>query len=973
MDSPLDIATIIRFQLDRLSAQNAHHEFEHLCRHLVRNRICSNILPATGPVAAGGDQGRDFETFRTYLSHSPLANSTFLGLASGQTLVFACSLNKKIEPKIRSDVKAIAETGEPVDGVHYFCTNDIVVGTRHSLQEWAKESYGIYLEIHDGNSIAELLSDSEIFWIASRYLDVPSDLFPSTPQSETENRYADARKTWEDDKSTPPSFANYELLRYATRRAVFDPDHRSDLAFWIERLERLVTSDISDLLKLRATYELAVASLRGMGTMEDVEHHLDWYFDEAIPSDHASILEDAAVLISYCRGAILHAATSLTESQVNRWHDKLLPELDSKLGSSPGPNYQAQILETRGFAALRIESGRLSGVSECIQHWIDLTDLIARAPLFPLERFANRLTEYIPMIGDHPEFTELTQRVDELLSSRVGKGAAAEKSRNRAMAFYRSGRILRAIRELHVAKVQWYAEETLRGSVLSMMFIAKCYGELHLEFAAKYYWIAATVVAHRSENPSIRRYLFPTLTAVSENEYRLGNWYGFMHFADLAMLAHGHYSYEAGNFEVHPELERLLFHSSHVLASSSVLESDLGSIAQCTVSKWGLDDYFDDLVPLAMEMWQEKDLGEVISSIEQQLVGPLYGDLAPMRRATWRQLGVKWNLEWSNDHATNQRAEQLAAILQIVIADMAHQDLFLLQTTIDVTIVIDDRQDADVRHAPSKDSSRWSILLPTKRSTSEDLVVEGMSIATALLRDVSLMPEQPLMDRIEECFKDGIAAKIIVGLPFEDLYQELIEPEVINSRPSLPTELEDRRSTFDSPVHSELDWVAEDMIDYSKGEAHKDIQRRYDESLRLFPITIQRLRTDNGFRAVLRNLREQGWLDWHVLLAIANIILNYRLGSHQSANVSIEELKRRSNQIQSTPETSMTAITPVSTFSEEAMKQALELSMVSTLQIIGLECHQRAPDLRAIREFLIRRCHYWSADVPHDDVFPVEG
>lgn len=43
----------IKFSLDQLSSQNAHHDFEHLCRHLTRARICSNVLPSTGPVSAG--------------------------------------------------------------------------------------------------------------------------------------------------------------------------------------------------------------------------------------------------------------------------------------------------------------------------------------------------------------------------------------------------------------------------------------------------------------------------------------------------------------------------------------------------------------------------------------------------------------------------------------------------------------------------------------------------------------------------------------------------------------------------------------------------------------------------------------------------------------------------------------------------------------------------------------------------------
>jgi hypothetical protein len=73
-----ELARYIRFQLSQLGTENKHHEFEHLARQFARLRICENILPATGPVSAGGDQGHDFETYKSYLSATPIATSTFL-------------------------------------------------------------------------------------------------------------------------------------------------------------------------------------------------------------------------------------------------------------------------------------------------------------------------------------------------------------------------------------------------------------------------------------------------------------------------------------------------------------------------------------------------------------------------------------------------------------------------------------------------------------------------------------------------------------------------------------------------------------------------------------------------------------------------------------------------------------------------------------------------------------------------------
>jgi hypothetical protein len=48
-------ASIIRLALNQLRVRNAHHQFEDLCRDFFRVRISPDVLPATGPVGAGGD------------------------------------------------------------------------------------------------------------------------------------------------------------------------------------------------------------------------------------------------------------------------------------------------------------------------------------------------------------------------------------------------------------------------------------------------------------------------------------------------------------------------------------------------------------------------------------------------------------------------------------------------------------------------------------------------------------------------------------------------------------------------------------------------------------------------------------------------------------------------------------------------------------------------------------------------------
>src|SRR5258708_2785100 len=190
----------IRFALEQLSERNAEHEWEHLCRHLARSRICSNILPATGPVQAGGDQGRDFETFRHFLGQGPLSSRSFVGLISDEPIAFACTIEKakSITSKIRKDITTIMSSGTQPKTVYEFCTCGVAVAKRHQLQEWARTTHGVQLELVDGAAVAEFLCDRELFWLAERFLHLPSELLPPTRVADGEENdwYVSTLERW---------------------------------------------------------------------------------------------------------------------------------------------------------------------------------------------------------------------------------------------------------------------------------------------------------------------------------------------------------------------------------------------------------------------------------------------------------------------------------------------------------------------------------------------------------------------------------------------------------------------------------------------------------------------------------------------------------------------------------------------------------------------------------------------------------
>ena len=170
--TPDVIARQIRGALHDLRADNGHHTFEKICRYYSRCKISSNVLPSTGPVGAGGDGGKDFKAFRSYISG--LGIGGFCDLDDNhRRLAFACTIQKdKLEGKVKSDVGKIMEGG-PVDGIFYFSGQHVPEGTQSKLEQWCRTEHGIELTIIDGLALSELLADEKLYWIAERFLPLP--------------------------------------------------------------------------------------------------------------------------------------------------------------------------------------------------------------------------------------------------------------------------------------------------------------------------------------------------------------------------------------------------------------------------------------------------------------------------------------------------------------------------------------------------------------------------------------------------------------------------------------------------------------------------------------------------------------------------------------------------------------------------------------------------------------------------------
>jgi hypothetical protein len=960
----------IRFELEQLSAQNAQFEFEHLCRQLARNRICSNILPASGPVGAGGDQTRDFETFTSHLTPGAIPESTFLGLLSDKPIAFTCSLREDFAKKIKADVTALAGS---VATIHSFSSRTVPVATRHKLQKWAKDKHTVTLEIHDAESISELLSDRDVFWIAIQYLRLAAEDFPRSDRDSERQWYIDLLKKWQQTGRTPATFADFYELKSGVREATFEESIKQDLPFWLSLLKRLAAQPDNAIARL-ANYEIAVAALRGLNEFRPEEDRVRTYMASADGVSETRVLRDASVLAMYVAGARLHAATDISSDELTQWVARLANRLDELLTTASGPGYRCELLSIRAFHYLVEEAANATPGSHrripepALDLWVRLLKLVPKAPLFPLDTFADHLTRFIELFGTTERLDAIAQRTDKLLARRSGKFVAAAKCMDRALALYERGEKLAALNQLHQAKVDWFAAETLRQSIRAMRFIAGVYRDLRLHYAQKYYALAAASLAINANEDKVKLQAPKAAWFAADADYAAGQWAHALNLFRFTLILHSHFASDPGNLELHEHfLEPIVYSTALIHAIADRLDPAIGKVAHAEIAELRIDDLLEGILPSAQQTWGAKSTEEIAAQTRGQLSGAPFNDIARPRRVSWCSLGLNWELRWDRLSLGDARAEEFAALAQIVLADLSSFELFIPATTVE--LALRGGSGWNVESVADNDRSRFVIQVPTSPKADDvgRAQAEAVAVLTYVLSTVSLAPTEAVLAAIRQSHKAGLPAKAFVGRSYTSLYADFYEKSRLDVWNALEHSFNPPRVPVDCV--EELKWRDALLPSYDRAEHESVIRKRYVNSRVVVRFTLERLNPKPEWQAILRFLREEGWLDWHVLTGLAMLVANWRVNSNPATRLTVASdaeghMKRlMADERRDDPEI------PIAEITIEGLRRHLQMSMLSTAKALKFEMKMMTPNLDAIQKFLWFRGRYGFDDVPHPDPF----
>ncbi|WP_452232304.1 hypothetical protein [Lacinutrix sp. MEBiC02595] len=956
----------IRFGFEQLKSDNGTSDFEHICRFFARSRIVQNVIPATGPVQSGGDQGRDFETFHSYLSEKNI-NSSYSLAYSKSPIVFACSLEKnplKKNGKVDKDVQTIMTPSINIERIYFFSGIDIPVGQRHKKEKEIKDNHNVDLEIIDAQALSEHLSDADLFWVANQYLKISNDFFPRiTEKNWYENIYEEYT-----ERNVNITFEEFSDIKSAIRHIYKDDVLKVDLNFWLNKLDLFITESCPRTLKRKAIYEKFVTKLMGQNDINNLEDIVRDYFSDINDYNDPASLEDAQVLLSFIKSSKLIIGNEFSNDEIVKYSNVLNNLLESGFINTTSKNKKCSIIEIQANIILH---DFLNDFDVAIQKYIkkleDIFLFLEEAPFYPLERLSDRILNSIKLSleldKETSQLEKFSEKIDVLLANRYGAYKAGENIRDRVQEYLNANKTIISITLLHKLKIKWFSNETLRGSILTSLLLSDCYSKLDMEYASKYYsMIAANMCIVYKESADVFDLLPNALKRTANSCYHTGSWVNYLDLIDITINS---YHLIEKDFDIYKDEETstLIYYPSLIKLFSNEFNLSIENYLDFKLKKLGY--IYNEIIELSEKIKIEgKDnfkKSNITAMLSEQIIGLPFNDLGESRKIIFEAFGIKWNIEFQNDYITNSMAEQFVAMLQIFLVELIEEELFIIKSDVTVRFRKSKNSQPLFTEKPSNEQIIWEAEIPFYEGTDLKIIDEFQyfysALIGAILRQVSLLPNKGFKKIIEDKFGDGLYNKVTFGNTYNYLYREFINEKDFN---------ESKRSNFSNdniaieyslPENLKVPWRTSLSKTYSEKENLTYIRKRLAFTAPL-EITLKKLKNNNDFMILINEFREN-WSDWHIYLAIVNLVINYKLqkiGLTPDNLDNAQEFQKKYFEYSKKKESEWMIELPMNIFSKDNIENyMLRTGIISVLPSYGLQNFSSTPNLKAIKDLLIKR------------------
>lgn len=809
---------------------------------------------------------------------------------------------------------------------------------------------------------------------------------------EADKQYNIAYEAWKETKEIKYfNLAEFLEVLYAAnhcRQSTYLKDHS---AFWLELLNHFIQFvDTPDRYKQMAIYEFLWLSLRPLwlkepeGTLLGQNHLIEQYFAETSKFDDHDSVENNLNLLQIVSASVMMGKCDIDIDKTDVWLKEIGSTINEKLDSIEDPNQRCYWLELQAaFFSNPLEfEAKVSEQDVVFDSYSKITELISHAPLYNVSRLSDRLDQFIKLhihLSTEDEYIDsLESLADKLMpyvSEKNGNHELAKTFVERGVKYLDStnpNHLAKALNYFHKAKDLWLQEERKEGYVLGLLNISQLYSALNINFAAKYYALSAAWFSINNNPEKLAKRITNAFGMLVYCDFKQGSWFH-------ALESFQYYISARVEFDPRPldEMDemfgKILIRIAGILTMSPKISSQLNGYIE--FQKIEMSQLFKEYIePLVHEYEKIIEKKGLQNHIQNKLNGSPINDIGNTRKIEWKAFGSIWSVSFPNTWLYNSLGEEFVAVMQILLVELSSSktDLHFIRTNVEIEIVESDKLKSP-EQVPSNQSFKWRVYTCKIDSPARDkirLQMSGLILSMKyILRDISLIKDDEFFEIVNKLFQnEALAEKTMTTNLYQRIYRYIYTEESFNAS---------QRNVFTNellPINFKedkiLEWSNKTIPFYSIEESLLQVKGRYENSKKSTYLTIEHLKTQNGYSEWINSLREQGWLDWQILLSILNHILSYKVNrilsekKFETEDIKRIEFQKEAHNILQKDEKETYVQFPLEYFTGDEFKFQLEQVPFIVLRNWGLENKAQFPNFPAIKDFLNYRFNYGIDDMP---------
>ncbi|RTY77470.1 hypothetical protein EKL97_15405 [Flavobacterium sp. LS1P28] len=754
--------------------------------------------------------------------------------------------------------------------------------------------------------------------------------------------------------------------------------------------------------KREVIYELVWSTLRPVAnkkpenSLKGLEPLVEQYFSDFEQYKKPQAAEDALNLITVVDAVTRFALISINEEKITEWYSRFEDFLtDAKELYKDRKHDLVRVLEIESFFILNRNSLEYGDEQENLRkvktNFDRIIALLPEAPMFSVSQLGERVSLALQMYFNMKMEAKEVEIIEEFSEALEPFVLARDRDKDTAKGYIIKGDeylnsvnskgILKALAYFHKAKNLYLNDDYAEGYTLALLNISQFYCAVGMNIAAKHYALAVIWYVQNAGDPTLYKRISDAYGLLFHYEFKQGSWINALqNFETVAAYRNELDPRPFDPFEDESLMKKMV-EVSYILAISPIISPQLSAFIEYEKQQMG--SLYTDLLHdfTAGVISHAGDENSIRRITESKVDSPPINDIGEFRTLSWKVFGSVWNVTFRNDFILNSVGEEFCSLIQVFLTDIAvyELDFHLLKDEINIEIVL-----SDVPKPPEQiaDNSKysWRVYLQLVASNDSRIINRHYAFISTVLKiildELSLLPSE----RFEELFKvimsKDIGSKALLLNAYQLMYRKEFSKDKFN---------DSKRSHFKreylpithfqaKPLH----WNNNTSNLYNHEENIENIGFRYLKNLKKIAITFEKIKDIPAFITRIKDLREKGWLDWQILMALMNTIFNYK------ANIKMSILQRNYLLTEENAMHFRQIITdlhregenvanyieiPLQEIIGENLLMHLEQSSLYVLKSFGLENRSRFPNYTAVMELLNNRFNFAQDDLTDNSPF----